>query len=156
MNTSQTSILSKPDGDNRVDKATLAYFQVRNRGRLYDLVLGEFERSGISQATLARRLGKRPELVSRFLASPGNWENDSVSDYLFAISGSEPVYALGYPLQEAVRNYSQPDWVASGTTAVVYMTVTEDHSAPVSAQTGGTEQYLNSQRWDRAEHAVAA
>lgn len=107
-------MLSEPTGDERVDPATLAYFQVRNRGRLYDLVLHEFEKSGISQATLARRLGKRPELVSRFLASPGNWENDSVSDYLFAISGGEPAYSTAHPLREAPRNYTQPEWVVTG------------------------------------------
>jgi len=111
MNTSQTSTLSEPAGDGRVSQGTLAYFQTRNRTRLHDIVLSEFEKSGISQATLARRLGKRPEVVSRFLSAPGNWEVDSVSDYLFAISGAELSYGTSHPLSEAVRNNTQPDWV---------------------------------------------
>lgn len=112
MNTSpQTSILSNPSGDEPIPIGTLAYFQGRNRSRIYEAVLREFLQSGISQATLARRIGKRAEQVNRLLGAPGNWTLDTVSDLLFAISGAEPVYGVQYPLKEPARNYRQPEWL---------------------------------------------
>jgi hypothetical protein len=113
MTTSQTSSLSEPHGDDRVDNATLAYFRARNRARMYDAVLDQFEKSEITQATLARRMGKRPEVINRLLSAPGNWETDTVSDMLFAISGGEFDYTVGYPLSAGKRNYASPDWVLS-------------------------------------------
>jgi hypothetical protein len=96
--------LSKPAGRSRIELGTLGYFRARNRGRLYDLVVEEFEKAGISRAELADRLGKRPEVVSRLLGAPGNWTLDTVSDLLFAISGAEPDYGVRYPLDEPPRN----------------------------------------------------
>ena len=112
MNTSpKTSTLSKPTSEERIPIGTLAYFRSRNRWRLYDLVISEFQKSGISKATLARRLGKRPEVVTRLLGAPGNWSEDTVSDLLFAISGAEPNYGVQYPLSGPPRNLRQPDWL---------------------------------------------
>lgn len=113
MTTSQTTSLSEPHGDERVDEATLAYFRARNRSRQYDSVIEEFEKSAITQATLARRMGKRPETVNRLLSAPGNWEADTASDILFAISGGEFDYTVRHPLSAAKRNYAGPDWVLS-------------------------------------------
>jgi hypothetical protein len=112
MNTSpQTSMLSNPFGDEPVPEGTLAYFRGRSRSRIYESVLREFLRSGISQATLARRMGKRAEQINRLLGAPGNWTLDTVSDLLFAISGAEPVYGVQYPLKEPPRNYRKPEWL---------------------------------------------
>ena len=102
---------SKPTGSEPVPSGTLAYFQVRNRQRLYELVLGEFLKSGITQADLARRLRKAPEIVCRLLGAPGNWGIDTVSDFLFAISGAEASFEISYPLDGNRRNYPHPDWV---------------------------------------------
>jgi hypothetical protein len=79
---------SKPKNDDKISVGTLGYINVRIRQRAYDLVIREFKRAGISQATLARRWGKAPEIVSRFLARPGNWELNTLSEALFAISGA--------------------------------------------------------------------
>ena len=79
----------------------LAYFQARNRSRVHELVLNEFRRSGISQADLARRMHKRPEVVSRLLGAPGNWGLDTISDLLFAISGGEHIWEINYPFDNA-------------------------------------------------------
>ena len=115
MNTSQqTASLSNPAGDDPVPVGTLAYFQARNRSRIYESVIQEFLNSGISQATLARRMSKRPEQINRLFGAPGNWTLDTVSDLLFAISGAEPVYGVQYPLKEPSRNYRQPEWLVSG------------------------------------------
>jgi hypothetical protein len=104
-------MLSKPAGDKPILTGTLAYFQARNRSRVYEAVIREFVRSGLTQATLARRMRKRPEQINRLLGAPGNWELDTVSDLLFAISGGEPVYGVRHPLDEPTRNYQKPDWL---------------------------------------------
>jgi hypothetical protein len=118
MTTSQpTTTLSKPSGENRIPDGTLAYFEARHRSRVYELVLKHFIRSGLTQAVLARRLGKRPEVINRLLGAPGNWTLDTVSDLLFAISGAEPDYGLRYPLDEPARNFREPEWLVSGNTA---------------------------------------
>jgi hypothetical protein len=98
MTTSRTSALSKPAGSDKISVGTLGYVRARNRQRAYDLVVRELKKSGITQSELARRLGKGQDAVSRLLSRPGNWELDTLSDLLFAISGSVPRFAADDPL----------------------------------------------------------
>ncbi len=99
MSTSQdTTGLSRPTTDEKISLGTLGYVNARNRQRAYDIVIDEFEASNISQATLANRLGKPPEVISRWLSRPQNWESDTFSSLLFGISGAIPKYDLDYPL----------------------------------------------------------
>jgi hypothetical protein len=98
MTTSRTSALSKPTGSDKISVGTLGYVRARNRQRAYDLVVQELKKSGITQAELARRLGKGQDAVSRLLSRPGNWELDTLSDLLFAISGSVPRFSADDPL----------------------------------------------------------
>ena len=81
---------------------------------MYDVVIKEFKRSGLSQADLARRLGLGTDRVCRLLGGPGNWTLDTSSDLLFAISGAEPVYGLAYPLDRPASNRQLPDWLDQG------------------------------------------
>ena len=111
MSTSPTTMLSKPTGDEGVPKGTLGYFRARNRHRLYTLFVQEFKKSGLTQAQLSRRLGRKPEVVCRLLATPGNLRADTFSDLLFAISGAVPSYELTYPLEQPLANYARPDWL---------------------------------------------
>jgi hypothetical protein len=111
MSTSQTSSLSKPTGCEKVPLGTLAYFRARAKRRAYDLVIKEFKKSGLSQADLARRLGKGTDRICKLLGGPGNWTLDTVSDLLFAISGAEPKYGLDYALDKPARNFRQPEWL---------------------------------------------
>jgi hypothetical protein len=66
-----------------------AYFRRRLRNRLYSLVITEFERSGITRAELARRMRRKPEIITRWLSGPGNYKLDTISDLFLAISASE-------------------------------------------------------------------
>src|SRR5262249_21653989 len=75
----------------------LAYVCARNRQQSYNLVIGVMKESGISQATLARRLGKAPEVVSRLLSRPRNWEQDTLSELVFAITGGGISYSIELP-----------------------------------------------------------
>ena len=68
------------------------------RNRLYDLIVGEFMRHAaknpkFTQAALARRLRSRPEVVNRWLSSPGNWTLDTVSYSLLVY----PARNSGFP-----------------------------------------------------------
>ena len=66
----------------------LGYFQGRLRNKLYSALMQLFldeKKLGFTRADLARRLGKRPEQVTRWLAGPGNLKIDTLSDLLLAM-----------------------------------------------------------------------
>lgn len=99
------SLLSNPKGDDRLSERALTYVATLTRLELHEIVLDAFERAGITQATLAKRLGKRPEQVSRLLGGPGNWTIDTVAELLFAIDGSLARIEQRWPNRE-LRNAS--------------------------------------------------
>ena len=101
MLTSQTSFLSKPAGDERIPEPTLAYIRARSRQKSYDLIVRELKNSGISQATLARRLRKGTDQISRLLRRPGNWELDTLSEALFAVTGGSLTCDVSYPARKS-------------------------------------------------------
>jgi hypothetical protein len=105
------SSLSSPRQGERVPPGTLTYFEVINRQVLWELITDEFEKSGISQAELARRLNWDPARVCTILGAPANYTADTVSAVLFAISGGQPKYLTYYPLSEPPQNYVGPDWL---------------------------------------------
>jgi transcriptional regulator with XRE-family HTH domain len=98
MTTSQTTAFYPPRAGEKILSATLAYFRARSRHKAFSAVLDELDHSGISQAELARRLGKGPDQISRYLAGPGNWTLDTLSDFLFAISGGTVKFIVEHPL----------------------------------------------------------
>jgi len=103
MRTSRGSWLVKPEGDEKISEGTFGYLTARVRQRAYDIVVREFKRSGITKAILARRWGKDPAIVSRFLARPGNWEIDTYTEALFAINGAIPALSAEHPLEPEAR-----------------------------------------------------
>ncbi len=111
MNTYPTTTLSKPSGSEPIPIGVFGYLRSRNKHRIYSLVMSEFQKSGLSHADLARRLGKKPDVVCRWLATPGNWQIDSVSDLVFAISGATVRYELDFPLDQSARNDTRPQWL---------------------------------------------
>lgn len=71
-----------------------AYFQQRTLNKFYDFVVSKFlerEAEGLTKAELARRIGKGPDQVSRWLGAPGNWTLETVSDLLLGIAAEELV-----------------------------------------------------------------
>ena len=120
MTTSKNAVaLARPVSGQRIPPGTLGYFQARNRYHVYDLVMNEFAASGISQAELARRLGKGTDVVCRWLGGPGNWTLDTMSDLLFAISGATPVFDVEHPLARPPRNQTGPEWLSDEAEEVV-------------------------------------
>lgn len=112
MNTSQTTGLVKPSGTTHIPLGTFNYMRVRNRQRFYTHLINKFEESGLKNSDLAKRMGRPPEVVSRWLSSPKNMRLDTISDILFAIDGGELIYENEYPLDKAPRNSNKPEWVA--------------------------------------------
>jgi hypothetical protein len=114
MTTSQTGFLSEILAGGKVSEATLAYFRERLRNRIHQFILRQFQARqgrGLTQADVARVLGRRPEQINRWLGTPGNWTLDTISDLILAISKAELEFSE-YPLENrGVRNYSGPDWI---------------------------------------------
>ncbi len=103
MTTSQTAFLSEILGDEKIPAAKLAYFRRRLSNHVYAAVVNEFlklEKAGlINRAELAKRIGRRPEQVTRWLGSSGNWTIETVSDLLLAMK-CEPLVSIA-PLPTA-------------------------------------------------------
>jgi hypothetical protein len=111
----QTSFLSEIANSEVIPHSKLAYFQERQRNRIYHFVVTKFlelERTGkLTRAELARRIRRRPEQVTRWLGTPGNWTFDTLSDLLLGIAGEELEPMSSSLLNRAPRNYAHPAWV---------------------------------------------
>jgi hypothetical protein len=118
-------------GTDKISVGTLGYICARNRQRQYDLVIKELKQSGIKQADLARRLDKAPEVICRLLARPGNWEADTFSELLFAISGAVALYQVDHPLDRR-----RIDRLPTAITQIVSPTKTPTTTVLVSANSG--------------------
>jgi len=114
MTTPQTSFLSEIEDGEPIPLGKLAYLRARTRNVLYDFIVTKFieaKKDGLSQAELARRIGKKPEVINRLLGSPGNWRIDTISDLLVGIGAEELEPHSSSLLNRAPRNYDFPDWV---------------------------------------------
>ncbi len=93
----QTSYLSELSEGKAIPIGKLAYFRGRLTNRIHELVLTEFNRleneEKISRAELARRIGRKPEQVTRWLGAAGNWTIETLSDLLLAM-GCEPAMSI--------------------------------------------------------------
>lgn len=96
--------LSNPRPDERVPLGTQIYFRTRNQQRVWEMIVNEFSRSGITQAELSTRTGRDRKRVCEFLGSPGNFTLDTISDYLFAMSGAQLEYTISHPLGQVPYN----------------------------------------------------
>lgn len=76
-----------------------AYLRALNRRQQHQFLLKAFIASGMTRADLARRTGKKPEVISRILGRPGNMRADTFLEVLFAISGKIPKYDSEDPLR---------------------------------------------------------
>jgi hypothetical protein len=98
MTTSQKmSFLSEIIEGKKIPLRTLAYFRERLRNRLYSMVVKEFlkqsETHKLNKAEIARRIGRKPEQITRWLGLPSNWTLDTVSDLMLAM-GAEPDFSI--------------------------------------------------------------
>jgi hypothetical protein len=103
MSTSPLITQFKPTGSNKISRGTLGYICARARQWAYNLLIVEFKKSGVSQADFGRRLNRSPEVISRMLNRPGNWELDTFSAAVFALTGGILTFAVRYPAQNAMK-----------------------------------------------------
>ena len=99
-------MFNKPGSEQRIPPSTLAYFRSRGRSRLFSAIHREIRSKGVTQAELARRLGKDPAQINRLLSLPRNLTIDSVAEILFAVAGGEFDYKVEYPLEKPSSNNS--------------------------------------------------
>ena len=91
-----------------IPESKRVYFEERFRWRLFDFITSKFEAArqhGLTQAKLARRIEKPPEVVNRWLSAPSNLTADSVCDLLLGISAEEMEMFGRSVLNQAIVNY---------------------------------------------------
>jgi hypothetical protein len=93
-----------------------AYFQQRLRIRVFNFLLEKFvqaQKKGLNKNILAKRIGRPPEVINRWLGTPSNLTLDSISDLLLGIAGEELELGSSSPLGKVANNYSHFDEMAS-------------------------------------------
>lgn len=83
MTISQTQ-LAQALSESEIDKFWLGYFQEGFREEIQQQLLEHYEMlketTGLTRAELAKKIGRRPEQVTRWLAGATNIESDTISD----------------------------------------------------------------------------
>ena len=110
MPTSQTqSMLYELEARLPIPLEKRAYFHARVLNSFYQFVLSKFleeERAGrLTKAELARRIERKPEVITRLLGAPGNWGLETATDLLLGICGEELVPHTSPLLGRACRNH---------------------------------------------------
>ena len=107
MNTSQTSFLSEIISGKVIPAGKLEYFRSRLSNRLHEIIIDEFARlsetKSFTKADLARRIGRAPAQITRWLGAPSNWTIDTVSDLALGM-GFEPSVDLTRLVEIATTN----------------------------------------------------
>ncbi|MFK0384959.1 helix-turn-helix domain-containing protein [Agrobacterium sp. NPDC090273] len=96
--------LAKPVDSEAISPRALGYVTENARAEVFDLVVRNCIESGISNALLAKRMGKDPAQISRLLGAPGNWTIDTIAKLLFAIDGRFLNVDSYWPEDEARAN----------------------------------------------------
>lgn len=107
----QTFMLSKPKGVEPIPLGIQSFVSENLKNDCYHLVLDAFKKSGLSQAELAKKIGKDKALINRQLSTPSNWTIDTVAKLLFAINGNIVVLNSVDADTLALANYTQPSWL---------------------------------------------
>ena len=114
MTTRPMSLLSEIENGEPVPFGKMGYLRERARNRLYEFIVKKFmekaESEGLTQVELARRTGHKPEVINRWLGSPGNWRLDTLTDLLVGIAAEEVEPASKALLGRAPKIYRRPEW----------------------------------------------
>lgn len=93
-----------------------SYFQERLRIRVFNFLLSKFlqaQKKGLNKNVLAKRIGRPPEVINRWLGAPSNLTLDTISDLLLGISAEELELDASSPIGRVADNYSHFDELAS-------------------------------------------
>lgn len=97
-----------------IPEAKRSYFQARLRNRLFNFILARFsveQKNGLTKAALARRIGKSPEVINRWLGAPSNLTIDSISDLLLGIGAEELTPQAEPLLNQSPTNFLHAEWI---------------------------------------------
>jgi hypothetical protein len=142
MTTSQTSMLSEVLHAEKISDETFAYFEERLQNELHNVILEKFiqleEAGTMNRAALARRVGRPPEMITRWLGIGGNWTVRTISRLVTAMRGQLRIEFL--PLREAssVRP-TEEDTALLGT--IVTWSEDAPHVEANMEETGRTKSY---------------
>jgi hypothetical protein len=107
------SELSSGHSGGEISSPVRVYFEQRFRNRMYQFILDKFlseEKNGLTKAKLARRIGKTPDIINRWLGSPSNLTADTMCDLLLGIAGEEfETPRSSSPFSPIRSNYSHFD-----------------------------------------------
>lgn len=121
MTTSQTQFFSELTAGHSgppIPEPKRVYFQTRLRNRMFNFILKKFlneSKNGLTQAILARRIGKTPDVINRLLGAPSNMTLDTMSDLILGIVSEELEPTSISPLGQPKLNYRHSDeWLKQG------------------------------------------
>ncbi len=110
----EIALLSELESIKTVPPAVLSYFQARLKNRLHNFIISKFiemeKTHGLTKADLARRIGRKPEVITRLLGAPGNWTLDTVSDLLLGIASEELELSSSPIVSKTYSATHVPNW----------------------------------------------
>jgi transcriptional regulator with XRE-family HTH domain len=115
MSTSQMQFMNEIQAGHDgvpIPEAKRVYFQERLRNRFFEFLLNKFleqQKLGLTKAKLARRIGKTPDVVNRWLSAPSNLTLDTASDLLLGINAEELDMSASSLLGRVPVNYAHLD-----------------------------------------------
>ena|SRR5690554_4229414 len=91
---------AQPSDHGSIRKVELERMRKANRLALYDMLTATFQESAMTRTELARRLGKSPSQITRWLGAPGNMTLDAISDLTLALGGAALEFRIEKPEDE--------------------------------------------------------
>lgn len=101
MNTLATTFSSEDHKAHPIPPGLRSLMGRDARNQFHNFILTQLAKSNISQAELARRSGKTPAVISRWLSSAHNWTIETAAILLFAISGERFVLGSEEPFENS-------------------------------------------------------
>lgn len=123
------SSISVLPADGKPTDEQMAFFGYRFRSEQHQLVLSLFRKSGIAQKELARRMGRDPAQVTKWLAGSANWTSETFGQILLALGYVPSVAAT--PFDTAVKRCDPAPASGQAPTNVVRLA----GNVPVSSMT---------------------
>lgn len=109
MTTSRSqSFLSDVAKAEIIPETALVYFRGRLQNDVHVQILRAFLRSGLSQKELGRRTRKQPSVVNRWIGATGNWELNSIADFLAGMNARLKLSLDFFDEQPILRDVMQP------------------------------------------------
>lgn len=150
MTTYQTPFLSELMAGHSgppIPSAKRAYFQERLRIRVFNFLLSKFiqaQAKGLNKNILAKRIGRPPEVINRWLGAPSNLTLDTICDLLLGIAAEEMEPDVSSPIGRVQDNYSHFDELASVVQAASAMANAAVNNSTRLTRTGAQENaYLD-------------